>query len=134
MQNQNTVTNIELPAADRNAPDKFARLKAMASGEIQAPALASDIRFWAHEPKQPLLGTILGFDSFEHPSYGRQETVIVKRDTGEVVSAILTNYLQNGMQMQSGEVGDLIFIEKLGQERSKTGKTFNKFQIVIDKQ
>ena len=59
MNNQNSVTNIELSADDRNAPDKFARLKAMVSGEIQAPVLASDIRFWAHEPKQPLLGTIL---------------------------------------------------------------------------
>lgn len=134
MQNQNTVTNIELPAADRNAPDKFARLKAMASGEVQAPALSSDIRFWAHEQKQPLMGTILGFDSFEHPSYGRQETIIVERDTGEVVSAILTNYLQNGMQMQNGSEGDLVFIEKLGQERSKNGKMFNKFKFIVDKQ
>jgi hypothetical protein len=134
MQNQNTVTNIELPAADRNAPDKFARLKAMASGEVQAPALAADVQFWAHEPHQPLMGTIIGFDSFEHPSYGKQETVIVERDTGEVVSAILTNYLQNGMQMQNGSEGDLVFIEKLGQERSKNGKMFNKFKFIIDKQ
>lgn len=134
MNNQNSYANIELPAADHNAPDKFARLKAMVSGEIQAPALSSDIRFWAHEQNQPLMGTILGFDGFEHPSYGRQETVIVERDTGEVVSAILTNYLQTGMQLQSGEVGDLIYIEKQGQERSKNGKIFNKFQMLIDKQ
>jgi hypothetical protein len=127
--NENSISN-----ADRNIPDKFARLKAMVSGEMDKPTLASDIRFWAHEPNQPLMGTILGFDTFEHPSYGRQETVIVERDNGEVVSAILTNYLQNGMQLQHGCVGDLVFIEKLGQERSKNGKTFNKFQMLIDKQ
>jgi hypothetical protein len=37
------------------------------------------------------------------------------------------------MAMQNGEVGDLIFVEKLGQERSKYGKVFNKFQMIIDK-
>jgi hypothetical protein len=50
------------------------------------------------------------------------------------VSAILTEYLQNGMAMQNGEIGDLVLIEKQGQERSKYGKTFNKFQFVIKKQ
>jgi hypothetical protein len=30
--------------------DKFARLKAIASGEITAPILSSEIRFWTHEP------------------------------------------------------------------------------------
>ena len=113
--------------------DKFAHLKAIAAGEIQAPALSNDVRFWSHEPNNPLIGTILAFDEFDHQQYGKQQTVIVERENGEVVSAILTSYLQTGMAMQNGEVGDLIFVEKLGQERSKYGKIFNKFQMVIDK-
>jgi hypothetical protein len=116
-----------------NNDDKFAHLKAIAAGDIPAPTLSSDIRFWTHEPNNPLIGTILGFDKFEHPSYGKQETVIVERENGEVVSAILTNYLQTGMSMQNGEIGDLILIEKQGQERSKHGKIFNKFRLVVDK-
>lgn len=114
--------------------DKFARLKAIASGEIAAPVLSSEIRFWTHEPHRPLMGTIVGFDSFEHPRYGTQRTVIIERDTSEVVSAILTNYLQNGIAMQDGEIGDLILIEKQGQEVSKHGNTYNKFRLVVDKQ
>jgi hypothetical protein len=109
-------------------------LKAIASGEVQAPALASDVRFWSHEDFQPLIGKILGFDGFEHPSYGKQETVIVERENSEVVSAILTGYLQTGMAMQGGDIGDLILIEKQGKAQSKHGKTFNKFRLVIQKQ
>jgi hypothetical protein len=60
--------------------------------------------------------------------------VIIERDTSEVVSAILTNYLQNGIAMQDGEIGDLILIEKQSQEVSKHGNTYNKFRLVIDKQ
>ena len=50
--------------------DKFAHLKAIAAGEIKAPSLSSDIWFWTYEPYQPLMGEILGFDSFDHPQYG----------------------------------------------------------------
>ena len=113
--------------------DKFAHLKAIAAGELSAPALSSDVKFWTHEPHNPLIGTILGFDQFDHGQYGTQQTIIVERENGEVVSAILTPYLQNGMSMQSGEIGDLVLIEKLGQERSKFGKVFNKFRMVVDK-
>jgi hypothetical protein len=77
--------------------DKFAHLKAIAAGELSAPALSSDVKFWTHEPHNPLIGTILGFDQFDHGQYGTQQTIIVERENGEVVSAILTPYLQNGM-------------------------------------
>jgi hypothetical protein len=114
--------------------DGFAYLNAVASGEIPAPTLSSDIAYWTHEQHKPLIGKILEFGEFKHDAYGPQKTVIVERENGDVVSAILTEYLQNGMFMQGGEIGDLVLIEKLGKEQSKYGKTFNKFQLVVQKQ
>lgn len=38
------------------------------------------------------------------------------------------------MAIQNGEIGDLVLIEKQGQERSKYGKTFNRFQFVVNSQ
>jgi hypothetical protein len=131
---QNHYVNNNAPQSMANAQsDKFAHLKAIAAGELSAPALSSDVKFWTHEPHNPLIGTILGFDQFDHGQYGTQQTIIVERENGEVVSAILTPYLQNGMSMQNGEIGDSVLIEKLGQERSKFGKVFNKFRMVVDK-
>ena len=131
-QNHHVNNNVPQPMADAQS-DKFAHLKAIAAGELSAPALSSDVKFWTHEPHNPLIGTILGFDRFDHGQYGTQQTIIVERENGEVVSAILTPYLQNGMSIQNGEIGDLVLIEKLGQERSKFGKVFNKFRMVVDK-
>ena len=131
---QNHYVNNNASQSMANAQsDKFAHLKAIAAGELSAPALSSDVKFWTHEPHNPLIGTILGFDQFDHGQYGTQQTIIVERENGEVVSAILTPYLQNGMSMQNGEIGDSVLIEKLGQERSKFGKVFNKFRMVVDK-
>jgi len=131
-QNQNVNNNVTQPMADAHS-DRFAHLKAIAAGELSAPALSSEVKFWSHDPHNPLIGAILGFDQFDHGQYGTQQTIIVERENGEVVSAILTPYLQNGMSIQNGEIGDLVLIEKLGQERSKFGKVFNKFRMVIDK-
>jgi hypothetical protein len=114
--------------------DRFAHLKGIASGKVTAPALSSAIKFWTHEPEQPLIGSIVGFSHFEHERYGTQATVLVERETGEVVSAILTGYLQRGIEIQDGAVGDLILIVKQGQACSKYGNMYNKFQLVIDKQ
>lgn len=113
--------------------NKFAHLKAISAGTASAPVLSADIKFWTHEPFQPLIGEIVGFNSFEHPSYGTQQTVIVERETGEVVSAILTSYLEKGMAIQNGQIGDLVLIEKQGQKRSKNGMTYNEFSFVVQK-
>ncbi len=123
-------------STDKNTAndDGFAYLNAIASGEIPAPRLSSDIVYWTHEPYTPLIGKIIEFGEFEHDSYGHQKTVIVERENGEVVSAILTEYLQNGMSMQGGDIGDFVLIEKQNKERSKYGKIFNRFQFVIRKQ
>jgi hypothetical protein len=107
--------------------DIFARVKAIAAGEMAQPAN------WVHEIDKPLIGRIKGFSSFHHDRYGMQETVIVETESGELVSAILNDYLIEGMRRQRAEVNDLVFIEKLGQDNSKNGNCFNKYVLVIDK-
>lgn len=109
--------------------DRFANLKGRASGKVTAPALLSAIKFWTHEPEQPLIGSIVGFSQFEHERYGTQQTVLVKREKGDVVSAILTNYLQKGMEIQDGAVGDLVLIMKQGKACSKYGKHIQQIPI-----
>lgn len=110
--------------------DQFSHLKAIAAGESFESALPE---IWKHEIDKPLIGTIRGFSSFEHDRYGRQDTVIVELESGQHVSAILTHYLNNGIQMKHAEVGDLILIQLLGKEKSANGAFYNKFNLVIEK-
>jgi hypothetical protein len=111
--------------------DKYAELRAIVSGEAQAttPIPAK----WSYEIDRPLLGTIKGFSSFHHDRFGLQETVIVESESGELVSAILNQYLQNGMRIQKAEVNDLILIQFLGKELSVHNNTINKYNLVVQK-
>lgn len=114
--------------------DKFARLKAIAAGESEPAAASSFPEIWKHEVDKPLIGTFLGFSSFEHERFGLQETAIVETENGQRVSAILNNYLSNGMQIQCAEPGDSVLIQLLGKEKGENGVIFNKFRLVVDKE
>jgi hypothetical protein len=107
-------------------------LKAISKGEIPVPPVASDLKIWKHEQGTPLIGQIQGFSEFEHELYGRSDTILVKRETGETVSAILSEYLKKGIEFQHGQIGDHILLEKQGQDRHN-GKIVNRFQLVVMK-
>jgi hypothetical protein len=110
--------------------DKFAKLKAMACGEVSSQQPTP----WQHEVNKPLIGTILGFGEFHHDRYGPQKTIIVERENGEVVSAFMNAYVSNGMERQNAEPGDLVLIQLLGKAQNHHGGSYNQFQCYVDKQ
>lgn len=116
---------------DNNAPkkDKFAHLKAIASGEVPMQQLIP----WQHEVNNPLIGTIKGFSEFQHERFGPQKTVIVERENGEVVSAFMNAYVAHGMEQQNAQPGDLVLIQLLGKAKSQSGNQYNEFQLYVEK-
>ena len=113
--------------------NKYDRLIAIASGQLDDPAFNPAIAFWKYELNNPLIGTIKDFGGFHHANFGSQETVIVELESGEVVSAILNPYLSEGMRMRNAQVDDLIYLDFLGKENGKYGKSDNKYNLIIDK-
>lgn len=110
--------------------DKFAKLKAIAAGEDHQDFPSK----WTYEIDKPLIGTIKGFSGFEHNQFGKQETVIVELESGEMVSAILNGYLSEGMKMKNAEIDDLILIDYQGKDLSRHGNSHNRYNLFIDKQ
>ncbi len=114
----------------QNNSDKFARLRTIESGQTMATT-TQDVRFWSFEKDGNILGTITGFNSFEHPQYGEQHTVTVSlADSNELVSAFLSGWLQEGIRRQNAQVGDLVLIQFLGKQ---PGERFNRFHLEIQK-
>ncbi len=110
--------------------DKFAKLRALQSGQSTSDS-GSDVRFWNYERHGDILGTIIRFDSFTHPQFGEQHTVIVQlADSNELVSAFLSGYLQEGMARHHAAEGDLVLIRYFGMQ---PGERFNRFQLEIQK-
>jgi hypothetical protein len=118
----------------QNNTDKFARLRTLESGQTttaQNVGNNNQARNWNYEKDGNVMGTITGFNSFEHPQFGEQHTVIVRlADTNELVSAFLNGWLQEGMRRQNAQVGDLILIQFLGKQ---LGERFNRFNLEIEK-
>ncbi|MDO9106714.1 MAG: hypothetical protein Q7U57_17345 [Methylovulum sp.] len=125
----NYETNPDYDRNDENGKDKFAKLKAMAAGEltVQQPI------HWHHEEHKPLIGTIKGFGEFIHDRYGLQKTIIVERENGEVVSAFMNAYIANGMERSHAQPGDRVLIQLLGKAKSQDGNQYNQFLVYVEK-
>jgi hypothetical protein len=66
-----------------------------------------------------------------HPFYDEQHTVnVCLEKSGELVSAFLNGWLQEGMRRKQAAVGDLILIQFLERQ---AGERFNRFQLEIQK-
>jgi hypothetical protein len=105
--------------------DEFARLRAIAAGQ------EADAKKWKYERDGNVMGTIIDFSSMNHQTYGEQQMVIVKlADTGELVSAFLNGWLQEGMRLNKAKVGDRILIKFFGM---RPGERFNRFHLEIEK-
>ena len=119
-----------------NPADPFARLKAIAANQntnttTTTTATQQTVRFWNYPQDGDIIGTIIGFSGFNHPQFGEQHTVIVQlADTEELVSAILNNWLQEGLCRQQANVGDLILIQFQGKDPVQG---FNRFFLKIEK-
>jgi hypothetical protein len=112
---------------NQNHSDKFARLRVIASDQTTIP----NVRFWSYEKDGDIMGTIISFNSFEHPKYGEQHTVVVRlADTNELISTFLNGWLYEGINRQNAQVGDLILIQFLGKQ---PGERFNRFHLEIEK-
>lgn len=110
--------------------DKFAKLRAIESGQAIA-SKAPNVRFWNYEKNGNIMGTIVDFNSFPHPVFGEQRTVIVSlADSNELVSAFLNDYLQEGLHRKQAVVGDLILIMFLGRQADER---FNRYHLEIEK-
>jgi len=113
-----------------NDSDKFAKLKAIASGQVTTPT-GPEVRFWNFERDGHVMGTITGFNGFTHPVYGEQHTVIVRlAESGELISAFLSDWLQEGLSRKHADLGDLILIQYFGKQ---PGERFNRFHLEIEK-
>ena len=105
--------------------DEFAKLRAIAAGQ------EADVKRWKYERDGNVMGTIVDFSSMNHQTYGEQQMVIVKlADTGELVSAFLNGWLQEGMRLNKAKVGDRILIKFFGM---RPGERFNRFHLEIEK-
>ena len=110
--------------------DQFAKLRAIESGQATA-SKAPNVRFWSFERDGNIMGTIVEFNSFTHQLYNEQHTVVVRlADSGELVSAFLSDWLQEGLHRKQAAVGDLILIQFLGK---RPGERFNRFNLEIEK-
>jgi len=99
----------------------------------QRATQTSEIKHWQPTAGACITGIIKGSGSFHHPLYGEQKTMLLQDEKGDITSVILTRYLSQGLKLQNAAIGDLCAVTFHGKERSKTGHTFNRYSLLVEK-
>jgi len=93
---------------------------------------SQSISHWKPDAGDMLAGIIKGGGTFQHPLYGEQRTMLVEQEDGTLTSVIITKYIGEGLRQQNATIGSLVCVTFHGQEKSKTGHTFNRYSLVVD--
>ena len=105
------------------------RLNALKQRATQLETISN----WQPSAGETIAGIISGSGTFTHPLYGEQKTMLLKDDSGLITSVILTKYLMTGLKQQGAVLGDLCAVTFHGKEKSKTGHSFNRYSLLVDK-
>lgn len=92
--------------------------------------LSAAIETWKPQPGDTIEGAIVGARQEEGP-FGPQHQALIQTPTGPVFAVWLTRWLENQFRLQEADIGSMASITFIGQERSQTGKTFNKMAVTI---
>jgi hypothetical protein len=96
----------------------------------QKAALVAAVRPWKPEEGDTLEGQIVGSRKESGP-FGEQPQMLVQTPEGGVFSVWLTRWLMEQLRAQQATAGSLVSLTFLGKEQSKTGKTFNRYSLVV---
>lgn len=59
--------------------------------------------------------------------------MLLRDASGSVTSVILNKYLMQGLRQQNAAIGDLCAVTFHGKERGKSGHSFNRYTLLIEK-
>lgn len=96
----------------------------------QKAALAAVVQPWQPCEGETLEGQIVGGQQASGP-FGEQPQMLVQTPSGGVFSVWLTRWLLQQLQTQQANVGSLVSLTFHGKAQSKTGKTFNRYTLVV---
>ena len=116
-----TIQNLPATLSDR--------LNALKQRATQTETVTN----WQPIAGETIAGIISGSGTFTHSLYGEQKTMLLSDDNGQITSVILTQYIMQGLKQQGAGIGDLVALTFHGKGQSKTGHSFNKYTLLVDK-
>lgn len=106
--------------------DQLAKLRELARQQ-------AGIQLWKPAPGDVLEGVILGAKQIRGP-FGEQPALVVGTPDGSRVAYWLTAWLKNELHQQGAQKGDLVSLTFCGQEVGRSGKRYNRMDLVVLRQ
>ncbi len=89
--------------------------------------------YWQPSAGDTIVGFIQGSCTFKNSLYDEQKTMLLKEDNGPVVSVALNRYLIHSLKQHNAALGDLVTVTFHGKEQKNSGRSFNRYTLLVDK-
>ena len=88
---------------------------------------------WQPEPGDSLIGEYTGYQTVEHPKYGKQYQIFIRDENDKVTAVWANQWMRNTLKAKNLAIGDLIAITYLGQRPLAAGGFYRAFHVTVDK-
>ena len=94
---------------------------------------SNKVAYWHPKAGNSIAGIIKGGGADEEALYDELKMLLLQEDNGAVVAVELNRYLIHSLKLNNVVIGDAIKVTFHGKEQINSGRSFNRYTLVLDK-
>lgn len=109
----------------------LAPIDGAALAALRTKAIINAAPVWQPAEGETLEGRIFASRSVTNPFGAQQDQAIVQRVDGSLTALWLSPWMLSQLRVQQADIGDLLSMTYLGQERSARGALYHKYSVAV---
>lgn len=91
------------------------------------------VTYWQPSAGDTIEGIIQGSGAAKDLLYDEHKTLFLQGDNGAIVGVDLNRYLIHSLKQHNAALGDLVTVTFHGKEQKNSGRSFNRYTLLVDK-
>ncbi|MEI6069820.1 MAG: hypothetical protein WCP96_20990 [Methylococcaceae bacterium] len=91
------------------------------------------VTYWQPSAGDTIAGIIQGSGAANDLLYDEHKTLFLHKDNGTLVGVDLNRYLIHSLKQHNAALGDLVTVTFHGKEQKNSGRSFNRYTLLVDK-
>jgi len=91
------------------------------------------VTYWQPSAGDSIEGIIQGSGAAKDLLYDEHKTLFLQEDNDAIVGVDLNRYLIHSLKQHNAALGDLVTVTFHGKEQKNSGRSFNRYTLLVDK-
>lgn len=91
------------------------------------------VTYWQPSTGDAITGIIQGSGVWKNLLHDEQKIMLLQKENGAVVGVTLNRYLLHSLTQSNAALGDSVTVTFHGREQKTSGRSFNRYTLIVDK-